>query len=524
MAFSLGKEKEEGPVEYKLKISGGKQKIWKLAAQIKYRLAEGGGEAIFEIGVSDDGIPVGISESEMKKSIYLLGKAANSVGASIKVIRTVKGKKGLVSEVLIRRKVVNEPIFIFIPIIGNVDSGKSTTISVLTHGILDDGNGSAMARIARHPHEIISGRTSSISTALLGFDEKGEPVNYMLPMPSEDEVYLRSSKIICFIDLAGHERYFKTTLKGICSHEPDYGMFVVGGNAGLIGMAKEQFAVLHSLKIPIFTVITKIDIAPEGKLKEVMKQIKSLAELPAINKIVIPIRNINDVVVASKHMPSGRIMPVFQISNKTGENIHLLRTFLNLLPPRLKWDEKTSRKFMMYVEEKFNVKGVGPVVYGLILQGSVSVGDSVWIGPDENGEFKLVRVKSIHTHRVPVDRASAGQLACLALSDIKWEEILKGMVVLDRLTTPRSTRKFKAKILVLHHPTLIKRGYQAVVHINAARQTVVFEDMSKEPLRTGDIAEVTLRFLYRPLYVPVNEKIILREGRTRAIGIVTKLL
>ena len=37
--------------------------------------------------------------------------------------------------------------------IGNVDSAKSTTISVIANNILDDGKGGARSKILKHPHE-----------------------------------------------------------------------------------------------------------------------------------------------------------------------------------------------------------------------------------------------------------------------------------------------------------------------------------------------------------------------------------
>lgn len=37
-------------------------------------------------------------------------------------------------------------------IIGNVDAGKSTLVSVLTKGIADDGNGGARVRVLNYLH------------------------------------------------------------------------------------------------------------------------------------------------------------------------------------------------------------------------------------------------------------------------------------------------------------------------------------------------------------------------------------
>lgn len=37
----------------------------------------------------------------------------------------------------------------------------------------------------------------------------------------------KSAKVITFIDLAGHERYLKTTVFGMTGHAPDFGMLMV---------------------------------------------------------------------------------------------------------------------------------------------------------------------------------------------------------------------------------------------------------------------------------------------------------
>ena len=58
--------------------------------------------------------------------------------------------------------------------LGNVDAGKSTILGVLTQGELDNGRGCARLNLFRHLHEIQSGRTSSISHEIMGFNDKGE--------------------------------------------------------------------------------------------------------------------------------------------------------------------------------------------------------------------------------------------------------------------------------------------------------------------------------------------------------------
>lgn len=59
-----------------------------------------------------------------------------------------------------------------VAVMGSADSGKSTLVGVLTQGELDNGRGRARLNTFRHLHEVQSGRTSSISHEILGFDSE----------------------------------------------------------------------------------------------------------------------------------------------------------------------------------------------------------------------------------------------------------------------------------------------------------------------------------------------------------------
>lgn len=120
----------------------------------------------------------------------------------------------------------------------------------------------------------------------------------------------KSSKVITFIDLAGHEKYLKTTVFGMTGHLPDFCMlmvrkgegegrwsmynihdvpkifffffsfsckcrnkihfslpFQVGSNAGIVGMTKEHLGLALALNVPVFVVVTKIDMCPANILQ-----------------------------------------------------------------------------------------------------------------------------------------------------------------------------------------------------------------------------------------------------------------
>ena len=522
----LKRESEYGKTEYKLKIIGAEgDQLERLATRMKYRILEGGGEAIYEIGVSDDGQLIGLDEEELQETLRNIREAARKIGASYTVIREEAGRRGKVVEALIRRSRDGDfPVYLMIPALGQVDAGKSSTVGVLCSGDLDNGNGSAMNMIARYLHEIRMGRTSSSSSHLLGFDAHGKVVNYSISSPlDEAEIFLNSAKIISFVDLGGHERYLRTTLKGIMGHAPDYVMLVVGANAGVQPMTKEHVGVSVALRVPLFVVITKVDMIPARKLGYVMEEVFQLLKMPGVNKIPILVKRMDDVVVAAKNMESGRVTPVFLVSNTTGEGLDNLRAFLNLLPPRLQWDKQLEKPFLMYIDDIFRVRGVGVVVSGLILRGEASVDDLVRMGPFDDARFRQVRIKSIQVNRVNVDKVNAGHEACFAITDVEFAEIRKGMVLLDADIQPKAARTFKADMVVLYHPTTIMEGYEAAFHINTLRQTGRFVKLSKNALRSGDRASITVGFLHRPAYIEPGQQFIFREGRTRGLGTITSI-
>jgi GTPase len=70
---------------------------------------------------------------------------------------------------------------------------------------------------------------------------------------------------------SGHEKYFRTTAYGLTGHLPDYACLIVGANMGVVGMCKEHLGVALALKVPVFFVVTKVDICPEHVLKNTLQ-------------------------------------------------------------------------------------------------------------------------------------------------------------------------------------------------------------------------------------------------------------
>ena len=211
------------------------------------------GEVLVEVGSTSSSThgwgPNAIeTEEELESCIERLRSVALERGkADISVLRrrTITEDSGAkrklhLADVEVRRRAGN-PLEVRIAVVGNVDSGKSTMVGVLTRSMLDDGRGSARQKILKFSHEAQTGRTSSIGQHNLCISSTGEILNDSTFRQTQcGEVVARSSKLITMVDLAGHEKYFKTTAFGLTGNLPDYAMLIIGANHGLIGMCKEH--------------------------------------------------------------------------------------------------------------------------------------------------------------------------------------------------------------------------------------------------------------------------------------------
>merc|ERR1719495_677595 len=176
----LPPEPQMGNIEYKLKlVNPSATRLQHLITQMKWRLREGNGEAIYEMGVEDNGIMTGLSEEDMDSSLDTLQEMARRLGATVQVLRQRQIETRTVAEILVRKVPDDQQaIDLSVCVLGSADVGKSTLLGVLTQGELDNGRGRARLNMFRHLHEIESGRTSSISHEILGFDAEGNSVDY----------------------------------------------------------------------------------------------------------------------------------------------------------------------------------------------------------------------------------------------------------------------------------------------------------------------------------------------------------
>ncbi|KAL8802088.1 MAG: hypothetical protein Q9182_004032 [Xanthomendoza sp. 2 TL-2023] len=509
--------------------------LQQLSSVLQGRLLEGNGEALFDLGQEDNGETMNFSKELWDVALDRIRRAASVLHAECRILltRNVGGPeeaetkseraKGCTGKILLRQspKTMEDVIETRIAVVGNVDAGKSTMLGVLVKGGLDDGRGKARVNLFRHKHEVESGRTSSVGMEIMGFDVHGEIVSSRVPgrKLSWEEIGRQSAKVISFTDLAGHERYLRTTVFGLLSSSPNYCLLMVAANNGIIGMSKEHLGIALALQVPVMVVITKIDICPPQILQQTITQLTRILKSQGARKIPIFIKSREETIETATQFVSQRICPIFQVSNVTGEGLDYVRTFLNILPHHGHYDDKAPFEF--HINDTFSVPFVGTVVSGVVKSGMIHAGDAVLIGPDSLGQFQTTHIRSIERKRIPVPVCAAGQSASFALKRIRRKEVRKGMVVLPKLDTPPKVyREFVAEVLILSHATTIKTKYQAMLHVGPISQTCAIIDIDRAFIRTGDRATVAFRFVQRPEYLAAGDRILFREGRTKGLGLV----
>ena len=400
-----------------------------------------------------------------------------------------------------------------VAVLGNVDSAKTTLISTLSNKILDDGRGLARSKIFKHKHEKETGRTSSISFKYIKINEK---------------------KYLSFIDLAGHEKYFKTTIHGINGGLADYAILVIGANMGVLRMTREHLGIIKALKLPFFVVITKIDICPPNVLERTEKEITKIINRNFKKDLLLVNQQNNDIIKDLKNINiNDSSFKMFQLSNVTGVGLDYFRKFLYGLEPRINWESRRKGDTIVWIDNVYLVKGIGIVVSGTVKKGEIKINDKLLLGP-RNGDFIEVIIKSIHNNfREDISMLTAGLSGCINIKSVKKEVltkkiIKKGMVMLQHRIIKDNIQKpsyrFKADITVLQHPTTIRKNYEPVIHCGKIAQTAKILNMEEDSIRTGDKTTVTFEFKYKAEFIEKDDVLIFREGKTKGIGRVTEII
>jgi len=514
--------KENKNIEFKEKLTAEthlkESKKQHLASQMKYLLEIGDGTAIYIIGVDDSGKSKGLSDLEFEETLNVLKVVARENNADIVKVERFTENGSLIGRIIISSKLgKGKKQHIIVSTCGHVGAGKSTLVGTLMTG-KSDINGKAWLYLNVLPHEIERGLSADLHYALFGF-ENGKPIHLENPLDKKERSQLvaKADKIISFIDTVGHEPWLRTTIRGLVGQNIDYGLLMVAADDGVTHITKEHLGLLLAMNLPIIICMTKIDKMGEKRIEEVEQQIEDM--LKNIGRIPFEVKDMNDLTVVIDKLES--IVPVIKTSAISLKGYDLLNNFLRELPERKK---ELDKPFLMFIDRIYDVTGVGTVVSGTIKQGRLQAGKELLLGPNDTGNFRKVKATSIEMHYYRLAEADAGLVVGIALRGVKHDEIERGMILCDNELQPKAVKSLDAEILVLHHPTRIASGYEPVYHGQTVAASIKFELLDKDYLKGGETGKVRMTFRYKSQFVQEGDRFVFREGKTKGIGTVTKIV
>ena len=392
--------------------------------------------------------------------------------------------------------------------LGNVDSGKSTLFGVLLNNKLDNGKGEARLSTTKLKHELISGNTSCINS-------------------------VRISDRLYFIDLAGHYKYFGTTLRGLNEYRPDFSLILINSNKGIEIMTKNHILSCYYLRIPIIILITKIDISPEDKIYNTMKNVqKYLKQIGC--KYLFEIKNEDTLTRGLNAMNKDTYItnvyiPLFKISNVTGIGLDLFKNFINKIENKHNYllDINNLKQFSSSIDlnnvfeiyKTYTVPGIGLVVFGINKIGTIKKNDKLLVGPIKN-QYINIRVRSLHNDkREEVNMLCEGMQGCLAIKYIEKDiinkhNIRKGKVITDKFLL---ITEIDTECKITNHSTTITKKYRTVIYTGNISASASIKEAEKLPIRTGDLVKITFEFLY-PQFIYPGNRFLFRDDNIKGFG------
>lgn len=363
---------------------------------------------------------------------------------------------------------------------GHIDHGKSSLIEALTGTDPD-----------RLPEEKARGMTIE-----LGFAQ--------LTIPSVENP--GENLALGVIDVPGHADFVKNMVAGVGSL--DLAIFIVAADDGWMPQTEEHYQILQYLKVKrAIVALTKVDLAEDLEL--VLEDVKeNLIDGPWEDAEVIP------------------------VSSHTGQGIDELRSkiaeVLDRCPPPV-----DNGKPRLPVDRAFSLKGIGTVVAGTLIDGSIAVGDDLVVQPAGiSAHIRTAQSHGASVEVVPPGTRTAVNLSGIAVREPKstskevvgrgdvltLPELGGSVTAIDVLIT-KSDRGIRG-IKQTNQP--MKTGREVMFHYGSSGCRARIHFLGQRTLEPGESTLAEIRF-YEPIYVFVGDRFVLRDaslGATLAGGVV----
>lgn len=214
---------------------------------------------------------------------------------------------------------------------------------------------------------------------------------------------------IGFVDVPGHERFLHNALAGLGGIRMM--LLVVAADEGIMPQTREHLGICSLLGIPGgLVVLTKKDLVEEDLVE--------LAEL-----------ELEELLADTPFAEA----PILSVSSQTGDGIDELKERLVELADRYESAPDPDRPVRLPVDRAFHLKGLGVVVTGTLVSGTVHPGDELALLPGD----ETVRVRSVQVHGEDREEASEGERTSMQLTGVDLDQVTRGHQIAtpDRFVT-----------------------------------------------------------------------------------------
>ncbi|MDQ0350723.1 selenocysteine-specific elongation factor [Alkalibacillus filiformis] len=236
-------------------------------------------------------------------------------------------------------------------------------------------------------------------------------------------LYADQEYSLSIIDVPGHEKFIRQMIAGVSS--VDHTLLIIAADEGVMPQTVEHIEILNYLEINhAYIVITKVDLVEEELLQLVKDDINHHIENTIFENV-----------------------PIYCVDSVSRNGIDLLKT--DLISTLKRMPEKDhSGFFRMPVDQAFHVHGIGTVVRGTIVKGSITEREQITIKPQEiNSE-----AKSLQQFGQTASEARAGTRTAIALKGVDYHSVRRG----DVLTTNNHEASKRIDIKLHISPNLTK--------------------------------------------------------------------
>jgi elongation factor 1-alpha len=367
---------------------------------------------------------------------------------------------------------------------GHVDAGKSTTVG---HLIFKQGGISEreMAKL----QEIADEKGKSSFGFAYYMDTNKEERERGVTIKSNSKEFFTDKYHYTIVDAPGHKDYIKNMITG--SATADVGLLLVpaekGGFEAAIakadpklgveeGQTRQHARLLYLLGVEqIIVGVNKMDACDwsEDRFNEIKEEfIKMLQTIGYKPKKVpfIPYSGFNgDNLVEKTNNPKASWYKGWKANNSpkvTVEGFTLLDALNDFIVPPKRLPDAPLR---LPISDIYNIKGVGKIIAGTVLQGTLRPGDVVGIAP---AGLSGKKVFSIEQHKKVLESAGPGNSIGISVKGIGKDEVISpgDIIYLEKEGTLKSIKSFSALVSVQEHPAgALKPGYSPIIFSRTAK-------------------------------------------------------